>query len=116
MAAETIAIDDVAPEIIEAFSQGKLEGTVIKLSEGIEFPLEIACTGDLLQFERTQTSSSLRILQTVYIRNDSGQFMLSRDGLEWKPLFDFVKGNISVGIGNYEGELKANINAELNRR
>lgn len=116
LAADLIPIQNVTPEIAEAFSQGKLNGSIIELTKGTEIPLELVCTGDLLHFEKSRTPSSIRILQTAYVKKENEQFWFSCDMHEWKPLADFVSGNIKAGMGNYNGELLVKFEAEMNKR
>jgi len=116
LSADAIPIGDFTPEMVDAFGEGQLDGTVIEIAAGTRFPLGICFSGDLIEVESSEESTSLRVLQKIYVKKEGEQFWLSQDNREWKPVAEFVTGTITLGVDNSDGELFAIIDSDLHVR
>ncbi|MCC6277361.1 MAG: hypothetical protein IT289_05550 [Oligoflexia bacterium] len=77
-------------------------GDVIQFVKGDVITLKVETNGDLL--ETTQSSPSLvTVKQEFFLREDQGNILLSFDGINFKPIQDVLKGNISAGASGSTG-------------
>jgi hypothetical protein len=80
-------------------------------------PIHLFLKGDLVNLtEREGDFGGIEIKKTVYARCVQQELMLSTDLSDWKPVLEFITGNVSISlnIGN-DGNPSFVVGAEINQ-
>lgn len=108
-----VPITNISHDLMEKVKRGEASDVVIAFPQGTKIPLEIASSGDWIQYNASPPS--IEALQTFYLKNDGKELSFSLDQKNWKPLTEFITGKLGVETGIKENEpfLKIEMQADL---
>lgn len=90
------------------FQNGWDDSVIVKVPAGSWIPFDAVIEGDLIElWQEGEGRWMLEVKKTFYVRHlhDQG-FLFSMDRKKWKPLFEFMTGQINAGLGcDEEGPL-----------
>jgi hypothetical protein len=120
---QVVKLDDLPPEaFIAALSYSKSEsekmhGIAIEVSKNTLLPLKLFIKGDLIRLNEFESKDlSIEVLQKFYISVDGGDLVFSFDLKEFKPILEFITGNIVADVKPSNDGLVLGIQGDFNIR
>lgn len=114
---QIIPIQKITEEMMNKVMEGECQGVAIECTAGVSIPVKPFLKGDLVHLSTASSQApSVEILKTFYLKSDGKEILFSHDLQDWKGFFEFITGSAAVSVGVKEGELVADVGAELNIR
>lgn len=112
-----IQLSELDDQVIQEFSNGKLNGAIIECPKGASFPFKLTLKGELLALDSASCLPLyLNVRKTCYICCDRGDFLISTDLQTWRGFSEFFTGELKVSIEPENGVPIVDLQLELNQR
>ncbi len=112
----TINFFDLNEQHLNEAMQGMCPDLAIEFPEGASIPVQVLLQGNLISFEPKESDLMINIQKTLYARVSKSEILLSSDFVEWKPLLEFIQGNLSIQVGVQEDLPLVSIQALINEK
>ncbi len=110
-----IPLSEITNETLQELFEGKRPNIALECSEGLNLPLTISISGDMLDAV-SDGYTSIKVLKNCYIRCEKGFLLFSTDLNDWKDFSTFFTGSIGFSLSVENEEPTASLNCELNQR
>jgi len=89
----------------------------VEFSVGTKLPINFFFKGDLLDLvENKESSGSIEVKQSFYVRCVGKELIVSSDLTQWKPFLEYITGNFSITLNIQDGQPSIVIGVEANKR
>lgn len=113
----SIPFNDLTPEIIEDFTEGRNPNLVVEFTKGSEIPFQLNLQGDFLKHVSSKPTHTFEVVKTWYVKNYQGVYLFSTDKENWQDVLSFFTGNAGLSAHKEDDrDLTLELKLELNKR
>lgn len=110
-------VNTLSENELNELMNGKHPEIALAFESQTKFPLTFFLNGELLKLiEAPANNTELIIMQPFYIRNIHQEWLFSSNLQDWKPLLEYINGNIFLGFNIENNRSSISIGAEVNKR
>ncbi len=112
-----ISVENLTEVELSEIIEGQRPEVAIEFLKGTKMPISFFLKGDLFNLiDNTNILATIEVKQSFYARGQNGSLFLSSNLVDWKPFYEFITGNIAVGLSIEDGLPSIKGEALLNRR
>ena len=113
-----VTVCNLSATDLEEITKGLHPDMAVEFSAHSIFPISMFLKGDLINLIQSPDKiGQIEVNQTFYARClKEGDMILSIDLTEWKPILEFITGNVGFNFCIDDGQSNIKIKAEINRR
>jgi hypothetical protein len=98
----SIRVSKLSPELMNKIQKGQVQNLVVEFKQGDRLPVNLKAVGDL--FESVDSNPTfVEVKRDFYVKVSGPNVHMSFDGLNFKPINELLRGNVSVGANADQG-------------